>query len=385
MIADIQKGGIKFPDLDTIIMTQQICWIKRFFFSPYHSWKDIFIWQLNKIQGIQILENTSLDTKYIQESTALPFYKNILLSWYEWIKEDVDEHNILNQQLYLNRYIIRPNQQSIKYPRLQNKSIAYIKDILTDSYEVIPADRMKLLKNLNTVEFMQYLSISQCISADIKRCITRCQLNEMPTPIERNYFDKRKAALKTISPKRLYDMLLLRSVERPSSEEKINQLLSLELTSDDWELIYKLPFLATIESKLRALQFKITHNVYFTNERLYTIHISDTPLCTFCKEHTETIEHLFVTCAHVTSLWNLVCNVLDKTHSIRALSTADKILGMFQRIDQSEYDIINHLIISIKYYIHICKHRNNLPNRKDLIEKIKDIAQIEKKNCNKKR
>ena len=80
MIADIQKGGIKFPDLDTIIMTQQICWIKRFFFSPYHSWKDIFIWQLNKIQGIQILENTSLDTKYIQESTALPFYKNILLS-----------------------------------------------------------------------------------------------------------------------------------------------------------------------------------------------------------------------------------------------------------------------------------------------------------------
>ena len=274
---------------------------------------------------------------------------------------------------------MRPNQQSINYPRLQNKSKAYIKDILTDNYEIIPADRMRQLKNLNTVEFMQYLSISQCISVDIKCCIIRCQMNEMHTPIEHSNFDKQKAALKKISPKRLYDRLLLRSVERPSSEGKINQLLSLELTLDEWESIYKLPFLTTIESKLRALQFKINHNIYFTNKRLHIIHISDTPLCTFCKEHTETIEHLFVTCPHVTSLWNLVCSVLDKTYSIRALNTADKILGMFQRIDQPEYDIINHLIISIKYYIHICRHRNNLPNRTDLMEKIKDTAQIEKR------
>ena len=83
MIADIHKGGIKFPDLNTIIMTQHICWIKRFFFSPYHPWKDIFMWQLNKIQGIEILENASLDTKYILETTALPFYKDVIVSWNE--------------------------------------------------------------------------------------------------------------------------------------------------------------------------------------------------------------------------------------------------------------------------------------------------------------
>ena len=58
MIADIDKGGIKFPDLDTIVKTQHICWIKRFFFSPPHPWKEIFTWQLNKINGIKVLQHT---------------------------------------------------------------------------------------------------------------------------------------------------------------------------------------------------------------------------------------------------------------------------------------------------------------------------------------
>ena len=40
---------------------------------------------------------------------------------------------------------------------------------------------------------------------------------------------------------------------------------------------------------------------------------------------------------------------------------------------------MNHLLISTKHYIHIWRHRNTLLNRKELIEKIKDIAQIEKR------
>ena len=126
MIADIDKGGIKFPDLDTIVKTQHICWIKRFFFSPPHPWKEIFTWQLNKINGIKVLQHTALDNRFIESSTVLPFYKNVIRSWSQWIEEGIDESNVLNQQLNLNVHIKRPNQQTIHYPRLQKKGIIVI-------------------------------------------------------------------------------------------------------------------------------------------------------------------------------------------------------------------------------------------------------------------
>ena len=150
------------------------------------------------------------------------------------------------------------------------------------------------------------------------------------------------------------------------------------MISDDWEMIYKLPFLSTIESKLRALQLKINHNIY-TNEKLFMVGKSDTPLCAFCKETIETVEHLFVTCTYVTDLWNLVCGVLNKTHSITALSTTDKILGLYHKIDKTEYDIVNHVMITVKHYIHICKHKDTHPSRNGLLEKIHDTAQTEKR------
>ena len=57
---------------------------------------------------------------------------------------------------------------------------------------------------------------------------------------------------------------------------------------------------------------------------------------------------------------------------------AQKILGIYQ-ITETSYDIINHLTIVLKYYVHLCKHKNEKPNKAGLIEKIKDTAVIEKR------
>ena len=137
-------------------------------------------------------------------------------------------------QLYLNRHIIRPNQQSIIYPKLQIKGIARIKDMLDDEFKIIPIDRMKHIKNLNVMECMQYISISQCISKHIKKCIAQLATHQLLTPVLNN-FEKQKTELETISPKSIYDKLLKKIIERPTSEEKLNQLLSLHLVSDDWD------------------------------------------------------------------------------------------------------------------------------------------------------
>ena len=42
MIAEIDQGGLKYPNVIATLKTQKIMWIKRYFCSPYHPWKLIF-------------------------------------------------------------------------------------------------------------------------------------------------------------------------------------------------------------------------------------------------------------------------------------------------------------------------------------------------------
>ena len=59
---------------------------------------------------------------------------------------------------------------------------------------------------------------------------------------------------------------------------------------------YSLPFTVTIETKIREPQYKVLNNIVFTNERLFKWGLSDSPLCTFCKQEVESFEHIFFYC-----------------------------------------------------------------------------------------
>ena len=46
----------------------------------------------------------------------------------------------------------------------------------------------------------------------------------------------------------------------------------------------------------KYLQFKLLHSRRITNEKLYTINISDSNLCSICGSNIETIKHAFIDC-----------------------------------------------------------------------------------------
>ena len=377
IVADLDKGGIKFPDVECIIKSQHIMWIKRYLYSSPHPWKEVLNWQLNKLGGKHTIEHSALDIKHFKELKLMNFYENVLTTWYEAIRAEINASNVKEQQLYLNKYIKRPNNQAILYPQLISKGIVYIRDILTDDLLRIRAPNEIMQKyNLSMVEFIQYVSVFKCIDNDIKQCIAQNAPQETVTPGSETSF---RQCLQKIKPSRIYTNLRDRKTERPTSEKKIAERLTLlNMNDDNWKNIYRLPYHATIESKLRSFQFKVNHNIYYTNEKLHMVKMSDTPLCAFCKKENETLAHFFVECESVRPLWDFLCKTLTKSHSIRPLNMAQKILGIYEITDTS-YDIINHLTIVLKYYVHLCKHKNEKPNKAGLIEKIKDTAIIEKR------
>ena len=65
------------------------------------------------------------------------------------------------------------------------------------------------------------------------------------------------------------------------------------------------------------LDFKLLHNILFTNGKLYNMKLVDSPLCTFCKDQTETVMHLFVDCSVINPLWRDLITKLDRVYEIK--------------------------------------------------------------------
>ena len=49
----------------------------------------------------------------------------------------------------------------------------------------------------------------------------------------------------------------------------------------------------SIETKIREFQYKILNNIMFTNEKLFRLKLTESPLCAFCNQETESVEHIY--------------------------------------------------------------------------------------------
>ena len=58
----------------------------------------------------------------------------------------------------------------------------------------------------------------------------------------------------------------------------------------------KHPFRTTIYTKFRSFEFKVTHNILYTNEKLHRIGKMNFAQCGFCEQDTETLSHILAEC-----------------------------------------------------------------------------------------
>ena len=109
------------------------------------------------------------------------------------------------------------------------------------------------------------------------------------------------AKIATENSKSIYTKLVKCIIETPSSESKLVE--NFQIDKNQLKKIYQLPFIVTIESKMRAFQFKINHLIYHTNEMLVQKNMIEDDTCTFCQENTESLTHLFIDCPFTKKLW----------------------------------------------------------------------------------
>ena len=92
--------------------------------------------------------------------------------------------------------------------------------------------------------------------------------------------------------------------EKPTSEEKIEQILG--LIDVNWSHIYILGRKITVDSYSRQFYLKFTHNVLFLNKALKRMRLVESSMCSYCNIAEETPIHFFAECQYVVGLWRQI-------------------------------------------------------------------------------
>ena len=93
--------------------------------------------------------------------------------------------------------------------------------------------------------------------------------------------------LDNLAAKTVYGMLIQPIKRNPTAQRTMEALL--QEPNIEWNLIYTLSRKVAIDTSTRVLQYKILNNILYLNNRLYKMTIAESPLCSLCRNDTETI------------------------------------------------------------------------------------------------
>ena len=134
----------------------------------------------------------------------------------------------------------------------------------------------------------------------------------------------------------------------------------------------------TKELKLSIFQYKIIHNILYTNCILYKMKKVQDPHCPFCTNVDQTVGHLFVLCLIASAFWS---DFIIWYHSVSkktlSLSKNEIVYGVLA--NWSSCSTLNHLILIGKYFLY-CKSLNSVKFQfADFLNLVYDKIEIE---CN---
>ena len=115
--------------------------------------------------------------------------------------------------------------------------------------------------------------------------------------------------------------------------------------------LHKEVYKVTNVPKLRSFQYRLLQRALVTNIHLYKWKMREDDLCSFCKLEAETIQHLFVMCPIVNSLWEDVWNLLDNLIRGQVVEKSVSAI-LLNQVVQPVRSISNFICLITKQYIY---------------------------------
>ena len=132
--------------------------------------------------------------------------------------------------------------------------------------------------------------------------------------------------------------------------------MKLGISEFDWLESFRTLKFSCKDTKLYWFQFRINHNILTTNRSVSKYDRDQCDLCSFCKNSSETIQHLFWYCSVVKQFWKNL-EVIINSRCIHAHNFKFNehlvILGVSDNVYTDK--ICDLIVLMAKFYIYRCK------------------------------
>ena len=252
-IHNYQRSGLKMIDLETMVKSLRVSWLKRIFNENKGTWKYYLCHQLKNIGGL-FLFHCNYDIKDIVISSK--FYSE-LLQWWSEFREDFSSEK-LYQTIIWNKKDIRVNDKPKFYKTFFNSGVILVSDLridlnITESYNMIA-------KKIKKTNFLIRAGLRLAILPFLKlnlRANEHTFLTIPPSLIIRN--DDFNTLTK--KSKHYYALLISTCGRAQLSKNALVLKHDFDLTEDQLEKVFLLPHIVCFEPYVQAFQYKVLYYI----------------------------------------------------------------------------------------------------------------------------
>ena len=371
LISEYEDGGLKMPHPESLIKTQRIVCLARYLDDNSSPWK-VFLSHYLKNVGTSFLLQCNFNPSRLP--CKLPsFYKECLevLSDFNGNHDIIaTKQDVLNVTIWNNQNLLI-NKKSIYNKRIKEAGFVKLGDILSNDSKLKRWDAFRE-KNLSLSDYLLLQGIFSAIPPNWKQLLNVGENNN--NRIDKTVSDDVQDITRMTS-KSIYSTLVKRIQISPTAQSKFNSVYNIS-GKIDWKNIYLLPGRVTLDTRTRAFQYKILNRILYTNKILYKMNLVPSPMCTFCGDHEETLEHLLISCTYTKNFWLSVISWLN-TYNMK-IDKLDEVTILFGISDNIPGNcLLNHIIILGKYTIYSCRCKNIKPSVSLLKAKTSETRKFE--------
>ncbi len=360
LIADYADGGLRAPDIESIVLANRVGWIKRYLCDADSGWKYIADAFCEQFGGLRFLLTCDYKTELL--SGYIPaFYKEILKAWSIVHK---GQHCCL-----WNNKNVRINEKSFFWRHLDTSGIRYISDIFHHNGQVKQFEHVS--EKIGKTWLFKWMGLVYAVPKYMKLFKSDENYNcSLMTS------GNKTIIILTASARQIYDLIVKRKITTPTGQLEWNRLLNLNESIIDWSQIYTLAANCAYDEKNRVFQYKLLNNILAVKQLLQRWRITNTNTCSLCNSEPETCIHIFAKCKCTLHFWNEFERFwTDKTSENLKLNDNDIIFGV---LSQTKHWIsLNYCILQAKQFIFEQKNKERLPFAL-FVDRLKHFQTIEK-------
>jgi hypothetical protein len=261
-----------------------------------------------------------------------------------------EKRDVLSYTLW-NKYLNNKNLLGRKR-ELIDKGIVYVRDIVSKEGRFMSYNEFCKTFNIE-INILDYYSMIHSLPVQRRREVLSTGRNEK---VENTWLEEMLRQEKVC--KYVYqNVIKSRAAKNPKRDVWSNKL-GVDVSEEEWTQLFTSIRITTVCSVLRSFQYIFMHRAIVTNEFLFRGKIKDSDKCYFCRQETETMEHLFWNCQIIGGLWSEFAGSLAHCLDINCyLCEKNVMLGIN---DTEHADLINYLFILVERYIYVqrCKEKD---------------------------